>query len=91
MHVKVWVFLGVARTMVGTLCVVVCELVRVFSVSCMTALSCTQETPKLGTKICTGPELTQNTHCMCVTKFRGANTKVSKDRQPLTFLLNNRV
>lgn len=86
MHVKVWVFLGVARTMVGTLlCCGVWIGQSLLSLLYDSTCPARQETPKLGTKVCTRPELTQNTHCMCVTKFRGANTKVSKDRQPPHF------
>ena len=64
MHVKVWVFLGVARTMVGTLLwcgmwIVQCLFNLLYDFTCPPH----QGTPKLGTKVCTGPELTQNTHC----------------------------
>ena len=86
-HVKVWMFLGVARTMVGSLLCCGVWIVQSLFNLLYDDSTCPphQETPKLGTKVCTGPELTQNTHCMCVTKFHGANTKVSKDRQPSHF------
>ena len=64
MHVKVWVFHGVLETMVGTL--LCCGVWIVQSLSNLLYDSTWpphQETPKLGTKVCTGPELTQNTHC----------------------------
>lgn len=86
MHVKVWMFLGVARTMVSPLlCCGMWIVQSLFNLLYDSTWPPHQETPKLGTKICTGPELTRNTHCMCVTKFHAANTKVSKDRQPSHF------
>lgn len=89
MHVKVWMFLGVARTMVGPLlCCGMWIVQSLFNLLYYSTWPPHQETPKLGTKICTGPELTRNTHCMCVTKFHAANTKVSKDRQPFHFFTN---
>ena len=60
MHVKVWMFLGVARTI---LCCGVWIVQSLFNLLYDSTWPPHQGTPKLGTKVCTGPELTQNTHC----------------------------
>ena len=60
MHIKVWMFLGVARTMVGTLlCCGVWIVQSLFNLLYDSTWPPHQGTPKLGTKVCTGPELTQ--------------------------------